>query len=52
MKFFTVVCRVSEELYEGGMCKMAVSWMSGSDQPVARVNVAPGEEKSLCPLGL
>lgn len=29
---------------------MAVSWLSGSNaEPGASVNVAPGEEKSLCP---
>lgn len=28
---------------------MAVSWLSGSAEPGASVNVAPGEEKSLCP---
>lgn len=28
---------------------MAVSWLSGSAKPGASVNVAPGEEKSLCP---
>lgn len=33
----------------GGMCWMAVLWLSGSAEPEASVNVAPGEEKSLCP---
>lgn len=28
---------------------MAVLWLSGSAEPGASVNVAPGEEKSLCP---
>lgn len=28
---------------------MAVSWLSGSTVPGASVNVAPGEEKRLCP---
>lgn len=28
---------------------MAVLWLSGSAEPGASVNVAPAEEKSLCP---
>lgn len=28
---------------------MAVLWLSGSTEPGASVNVAPAEEKSLCP---
>lgn len=28
---------------------MAVLWLSGSAEPGASVNVAPREEKSLCP---
>lgn len=27
---------------------MAVLWLSGNAEPGASVNVAPGEEKSLC----
>lgn len=28
---------------------MVMLWLSGSTEPGASVNVAPGEEKSLCP---
>lgn len=28
---------------------MAVLWLSGTAEPGASVNVAPAEEKSLCP---